>query len=73
MMLQFVEEVDIEEIVLAYDFEDLRVEIGSWDEVTPAFLDQKWAELRGGSVERAYFPFWLHEMTARAARLTPNY
>ena len=28
-MLQFEEEVDIEEIVLAYDFEDLLVEIGS--------------------------------------------
>ena len=39
--------------------------------MTPDFLEKKWDELtnrQDASVERAYFPYWLHEMTARAAK-----
>lgn len=47
-----------------------RVEIADWAQVTPAFLEARWADLIAtpASVERAFFPFWLHEITARAAR-----
>jgi len=46
-----------------------RVAIDDWARVTPAFLEERWAALDRGdhTVERAYFPFWLHEITAQAA------
>ena len=43
-----------------------RVEIGDWAEVTPDLLDRRWIELTAAAdvtVEHAYFPFWLHEIT----------
>ena len=44
--------------------------------MTPALLEARWAALQAStdaSVERAYWPFWLHEITAVAARGVPNY
>ena len=45
-----------------------RLEIESWADVTPALLDAAWADLAARdpppTVERAFFPFWLHELTA---------
>ena len=46
--------------------------VDEWEQLTPRFLEEQWALLRGRAQQRqleargAHFPFWLHEVTAGA-------
>lgn len=48
--------------------------VDDWEQLTPHFLEEQWARLRSRAEQRpnaveargAHFPFWFHELTARA-------
>ena len=64
-----------ESAVDARKFADVPVVwIDDWEQLTPHFLEEQWARLRSRAEQRpnaveargAHFPFWFHELTARA-------